>query len=98
VFIFVKHSNSILRQEIQKVELVPAEETVARFPIHQRFPIIDGWISPRATGGICSTSKMSGTDYREMYLGKMDQFWPPIVKMQISSHVGCIVEPQLMLF
>lgn len=56
---------------IENIRLVPAVETVAQFPPTKRFPIVDGWITPRASERWhrivrSNNPQASGTPYREI--------------------------------
>ena len=54
----------------QDIHLIPAEETIGRYPIHQRFPVIDGWVTPRGSKQWKNirdaTPRASGTAFREV--------------------------------
>lgn len=55
---------------IEDIQLIPASETVGRFPPCRRFPVVDGWITPRGSARwneIKSRNpQASGTPYREV--------------------------------
>lgn len=54
----------------QHIRLMPAEETIGRYPVHQRFPVIDGWVTPRGSQQWkkirTATPYASGTAFREV--------------------------------
>lgn len=52
------------------IRLCPAESTLARFAVEKRFPVLDGWITPRLAAHWTQTKQTathaSGTPYREV--------------------------------
>jgi len=73
VILFVRYEKTIYWQHIEKLRLIPGEDTVSEFPPERRFPIINGWISPRKASHYRNGQRrMSGTDYREIDFSSMN--------------------------
>lgn len=83
---------------IEEVRLISGEETVARFPEDRRFPVIDGWICPRAAHRYAGNG--SGTPYREIDLKSMIQladFYNDGPKLEVTQD-ATLNRQQLHLF
>jgi len=73
VILFVRCDKTIYWQHVEKLRLIPGEETVSQFPLEKRFPVADGWISPRKASHYRNGQRrMSGTDYREIDFSSMN--------------------------
>lgn len=63
---------------LEDIKLIPAAETVERFPPERRFPVIDGWITPRGSQRWASiqqaSPQASGTPYREVNDGSLQEW------------------------
>lgn len=64
VLIFFEIDGKVYYQHLQKIRFRDSAAVVEQFPPLRRFPVIDGWICPRAKPGFRSLGAMSGTPYR----------------------------------
>jgi len=64
-------------QVIERVTLIDGDETVSSFPENMRYPVIDGWITPRKADDEHYKERkhnnggFSGTPYREVYYSSL---------------------------
>jgi len=66
---------------IEELPLQPAIDTVSVYPEERRFPIVDGWITPRASGRTLAHG--SGTPYRQVIIENLRQ-WSSFKKTVID--------------
>jgi hypothetical protein len=64
---------------LEEIELIPAEKTIASFPPERRFPVVDGWITPRISDRWNrirqQNPQASGTPYRFIDEASL-RLWP----------------------
>ena len=75
---------------LENIALVAATETVGRFPLSRRFPIVDGWITPRGsqrwTNVRQSNQQASGTPYREVDVTSLQEW--KLFKLQLVKRLN----------
>lgn len=72
VVLFVQRSVSqVYWQDVRRIEFVPSEDVVGKFPESLRHPVIDGWISPRLGHG--NAGRGSGTAYKQIDFDSMNR-------------------------
>ena len=70
VLLFLKTELCVFAVWVSQLEFLPSEEVVGRYPPACRFPVEEGWISPRKAKNRSDLRIGSGTPYQEVNLEK----------------------------
>lgn len=71
VVVFVKNGGAIYYQDVDKIRFLDSHSYVATFPERMRLPVVDGWITPRASRNQFKRSRMSGTPFKYIDFSSM---------------------------